>query len=177
VCQKQVCIRTSRKETKITIKMKKGLSKFDIYAIAIGTAGIGYFVYRQIQKNKENKGEKKDVKKVEDDITTLSKKGQKPSYTEGSYGIFASQILQACAGYGTDEEQIYRVMEKMKKDIDFAKLVSAFGRRTMPCDKLMRPFDNCGDGNLMEILSSELDDSEASKCNNILAKNGVTYRI
>lgn len=177
MCQKQVCIRTSRKETKITIKMKKGLSKFDIYAIAIGTAGVGYFVYRQIQKSKGAKDEKKDVKKVEDDVAILKKKGQSPSYTEGSYNILASQILQACAGYGTDEQQIYRVMDKMKKDIDFAKLVTAFGRRTLPCDRLMRPFDNCGDGNLLELLSSELDDSEANYCNKILAKNGVTYRI
>jgi len=56
--------------------MKKGLSKFDIYAIAIGTAGIGYFVYRQIQKSKGTKDEKKDVKKVEDDVAILKKKGQ-----------------------------------------------------------------------------------------------------
>jgi len=156
--------------------MKKGLSKFDIYAIAIGSVGIGYFVYKQIQKNKGTQGEKKDVKKVEDDVTILKKQGQSPSYTEGSYNIFASQLLQAMAGYGTDEQQIYRVMAKMSKDIDFAKLVTAFGVRTLPCDPL-RPFDNCGSGNLLELLSSELDDSEANYCNKILAKNGVKYRI
>ena len=157
--------------------MAKGLSKFDIYAISIGAIGLGFVAYRLITKAKNKALDEKDVKGVKSDLTKMLSSGQKLSHTEGSYNIFASKILQACAGYGTDEDAIYSVMTAMKKDVDFAKLIEVFGRRTIPCDSWSRPFDNCGDGNLIEMLTSELDPQEITKCNSILSKNGVKYRI
>jgi hypothetical protein len=94
VCQKQVCIRTSRKETKITIKMKKGLSKFDIYAIAIGTAGVGYLTYRIIKKTKENRASKKSKQEQEAEYKQFSSK-EKVSYTATSYQNMAKLIFNA----------------------------------------------------------------------------------
>lgn len=157
--------------------MANKLSKFDIYAISIGTIGVGYLAYKLITNTSKKIAENKDVNAVKSDLTKLASQGQKLSYTEGSYGIFASKILQACAGYGTDEEAIYSVFRAMKKDIDFAKLIEVFGRRTIPCDSWSRPFDNCGDGNMVELLTSELDSSEISQCNAILQKAGIKYRI
>jgi hypothetical protein len=139
--------------------------------------GVGYLIYRGIKKSIDNTGEKQDVKDVTSDIKTFQKQGQTLSHTEGSYSSFASQILQACGGYGTDEESIYRVFRQIKKNIDYAKLFSTFGVRTIPCDMFSRPFDNCGKGNLVEILTSELDDKEINKINDILKSNGVTYRL
>lgn len=157
--------------------MKKGLSKFDIYAIAIGTVGIGFAVYKIIEKNKESAGAKKDVTGVKGDLNKMISSGQKLSWTEGSYGNFASQIYQACLGYATDEDAIYRVFRQIKKNVDMAKLIEVFGRRTLPCD-WTRPLDNCGTFNLIELLTAELDDSEIKEVNKILTQNGVTaYKL
>lgn len=157
--------------------MKKGLSKFDIYAIAIGTVGVGFAIYKIIEKSKETAGAKKDVSSVKSDLNKMLSSGQRLSNTEGSYGNLASQIYQACLGYATDEDAIYRAFKQIKKNVDMAKLIEVFGRRTMPCD-WTRPFDNCGTFNLIELLTSELSDSEIKEVNKILAQNGVTaYKL
>lgn len=157
--------------------MKNRLSKFDIYAIAIGTIGIGVAVYKIIEKSKETSGAKKDVGSVKGDLNKMLSSGQKLSWTEGSYGNFASQIYQACLGYATDEDAIYRVFRQIKKNVDMAKLIEVFGRRALPCD-WTRPLDNCGTFNLIELLTAELDDSEIKEVNKILTQNGVTaYKL
>jgi len=157
--------------------MKKGLTRFDIYAIAIGTVGIGYAVYKIIEKSKESAGAKKDITGVKGDLNKMISSGQKLSLTEGAYGNLASQIYQACLGYTTDEPAIYRAFRQIKKNVDMAKLIEVFGRRTMPCE-WYKPFDNCGTFNLIEMLTSELDESEIKEVNKILTQNGVTaYKL
>lgn len=136
-----------------------GIGAFALYRIGKGVAkGL------QPKPPTTEKEVKDEIRKME---STL-----RATYADSQYPGFADQLYAARHGnnvFGTDEDTIYRVLAQMKNNLDFAKLVQAFGKR-----RLSFSFTQ---GDLIAFLSDELSDSEVAACNSILAGNGITYRI
>jgi len=108
---------------------------------------------------------------IKDEVQELERT-LKPTYANSQYPGFANQMYAARHGnnvFGTDEDTIYRVLAQMKNNLDFAKLVEAFGKRRLSFSLTQ--------GDLIAFLSDELSDSEVAACNSILAGNGIKYRV
>lgn len=124
-------------------------------------------------------------KQFQNDYQTLTQGGgsgggQKPTYLSTNYTQYADRIYAAgCSGafcYGTDEEAIYEVFNKMQNDLDVLLLTKAFGLRE-PRGEWCTPLDDNCDYSLGEWLQTELDADEFKEINNILTKKGITYQL
>jgi len=95
-----------------------------------------------------------------DDLVRESKKTVKQrnlSYDDFVYKQMASSIFEAADGIGTDEDTIYRNLEKLNNSDDYRQLIAVYGKDE--------------DGfNLVSRLIYELDKSEQRKVNEILGK-------
>lgn len=111
------------------------------------------------------------VKAAQEDEKAFKAAGQKQTYTDGQYKIFADSIYSAGFDvlFGTDEDTIYSVMNRMQNDLDVSKLIQAFGTRRIE-------FSTRTDS-LAGYLRSELDSSEMGKVNSILANKNIKYRF
>lgn len=104
----------------------------------------------------------KPIDDVKDDVTNL-RRTQAPSYTDGQYNQFAQVLYSAMEGIGTDEEAVFRIIGYMKKDIDVAKLIVAYGVK--------------GDETLGAWLQGDLSSSDMNKVNQILTSKGIKYQF
>lgn len=98
--------------------------------------------------------------------------GEKPSYTDQQFSIYADGLAQAMQGVGTDEQSIFGIMNHMNSDLDILKLVSAFGLR----DYTFMVTDQ-GKLNLGEWLHQELSTSDLQQVNQILFDQGISYQF
>ena len=101
----------------------------------------------------------------------LAAQPNKPSYQNSQYFIFADTLYSAMQSdwynpfdYGTDEEGVQSVMDKMKNDSDVLKLVQAFGKR---------------DGYTLQQWIAEDFSAEDKQIyvNGPLANKGIKYRF
>jgi len=138
------------------------------YVRAGAIAGGAYLLYTLVRKVLLPST---TVKAAKDDEKKFKAAGQKQSYTDGQYKIFADAIYSAGFDvmFGTDEDTIYSVMDKMNNDLDVSKLIQAFGTRRIE-------FSTRNDS-LAGFLRSELDSSEMQKVNNILSGKNIKYRF
>lgn len=162
--------------------MKKGLSKFDIYAIAIGTAGVGYLVYRIAKKSKETAQARKTQAQQEAEYKNFATK-ERPTMTATSYQNLAKRIYNAYdQNYGVynslfdsvNEKEIYAVFNQLKNNLDYLELKKAFGTRPVPTAfvrLLTDPVD------LETWLQSALSEKERSQVNTILRSKGIVIII
>lgn len=120
--------------------MKNKLTKFDTYAIILGTAGLGYLTYRAVKKIKENRAKKKSEKEREAEYKQFATK-EKLSYTASSYENIAKRIYNAYdQNYGiynsifdsVNEKEIYNAFDSIKNNLDFLELRKVWGRRPIP---------------------------------------------
>lgn len=88
---------------------------------------IGYTIYKNKQNEKERLKRLEDMKSVDDTIKNLQNSGQKQSYPDSQYLIFADVLYGSMDGCGTEVNKIYDVFDKMNNDIDVNKLISAYG--------------------------------------------------
>lgn len=132
------------------------------YGLIIGGVYLGYKAVKALISSSATSA-------AESDINKLKGKGMVASYPDAVYTNIADSIEQACLGFGTDEQLIYQNFGLMKNDLDVAKLIVAYGTRRIEFSLQM--------GTLSQLLSSELDSSEISEINSILAKKGITYRF
>jgi len=98
------------------------------------------------------------ITKSKDDLVSESKKDVKKNnltYDDFVYKQIASSLREAFSGWGTDEEAVYRNIQKIKNKDDWKMLISVYGID----DKGM---------NLVERLINELDSSEISIVNQTL---------
>lgn len=140
-------------------------NKYFVY----GAVGIGaYLLYKGIRKAL---GLSTAVDAAKKDQADLVKAGQKASYIDSQYKLFADTIYSAGFDvlFGTDEDAIYAVFNKMNNDLDVNKLIIAFGARRIE-------FSTRVEG-LAQFLTSELDASEVANINKILASKNINYRF
>ena len=130
---------------------------------------IVYIIIKSSKRETEEKNIKTDKNKF------LSQ-GQKATYPLTNYNLFADKIYSAgLSTFGTSEQDIYDVFEKMNTDLDVIMLIEAFGKRRLEFYVCI-PFTECGE-NLGAFLQSELDPDENEKINKILADKNIEYRF
>lgn len=109
-------------------------------------------------KIKDKYAQKKLDELLDNEIST-----QAVSLNEATAKALADKIHEAMDGWGTDEDAVYEVMNKMNSRSDVVLLIKTFGIR---------------DGkNLVQWITSELNASERAKVNNILQTNNVNYEF
>lgn len=102
----------------------------------------------------------------------LNPGGCVPTFPDGWYLLSADQIEAATFDLGTDEASIYRIFGQLKNDCDYVRLFNAYGvRRYFSFGTLWVNY------NLPQVLQAELSTGELNEVNEILAENGLTYRI
>jgi hypothetical protein len=137
-------------------KMKYGLI---LAGIIVGVIILSVVVwkiktrFRAWKSAQENKAEQQ----------ALQAQGIELSYNPNEYVGFANKLYNAMDGWGTDEDAILEVYEKLRNDLDFLELEAAFGSK---------------DGyTLQEWLRGDLSDYYFDKINGMLQSQGVTKRI
>jgi hypothetical protein len=104
------------------------------------------------------------------DIKAAQKSGETASYPSATYSQLADKIYAAVMyTWGTDNQAIYDVFNLMKNNIDVASLIKAFGKRRLEF--------STQDAELGAHISNDMNSSEITKINNILASKGITYRF
>ena len=170
--------------------------------IAIGGLAAIYFAVsatlKRLKKAEENKKNREIVDKVDDDIAVLEGQGMKLSYNKSQYNLWADAIAKSFSGCDWEQPlfptgmtvwipigftgwsgsgaKLANIMLKIKNDLDFAKLVSAYG---------VRSYDQCGTwpftgeftGSLPAAVADELAEGEITTINNYLKAQGITYRF
>lgn len=145
-----------------------------IIIIAAIVWGINY-----VEKKADDREEEK--KKEEQEKDTDAKQTAKDEIIESSLTFSESEYIQMADKmatafvyeWGTDENPIYEVFDKLKSKSDFLKVVDKFGVRTLESTMYPWPF-NMQTGNLYQFLATELDSEEKTEANIHLAKTGVT---
>jgi hypothetical protein len=141
------------------------------WTLVIGLgAFVGYRIFKGVAKGLGPKPPKTE-KEVLDEVRNLQK-NLRATYADSQYPGFADAIYAARHGnrvLGTDEDAIWRVLAMMKNDLDFAKLVQAFGMRRLSFQTTK--------ADLIGFLNDEMNPEEIATCNSILAGNGITYKV
>jgi hypothetical protein len=140
-------------------------NKYFVYS----AVGVGaYLLYKGIKKAL---GYNTTVDAAKKDQAELIRSGQKASYVDSQYNIFADAIYSAGFDvlFGTDEDAIYSVFNRMNNDLDINKLIVAFGARRIEFSTRVE--------SLAEFLRSELDDREIQQVNKILSSKNIKYRF
>jgi len=145
-----------------------------VIAIVIlgGVAFVGYKIYQGIKKSQENKDNRIEDKEWDNEFY---KQTSKPTLSAAEMQSMSKQLFVAMDGYGTDEEAVLSVFNKMKNDADFAGVVSVYGTKELSSGTL-NPEPNYK-GNLLGALTSELSSSWLKKINTSLSSKGIKYRV
>lgn len=178
----------------------KGLPSWAKGVVVIGGIAIVYFTTKSILKrvrlSAESKKDRETIQTQQNEIKNLETTGAKASFPESQYKTWASQLksqFDGCDGsfgrpilqfipptwlgnimWSNSGAMTANIFYKLKNDIDFLKLSSAFGVAT---------YDQCGlfngdfKGNLQSAIVDELDENERISINKILNKNGISYSI
>ncbi len=148
-----------------------------VIAIAV-VGGVGiviYSIYKKIQSQRDEKGNKQENIQAKNELDNLIKIGIKPTYSESQYSSYANTLWSAMNGYGTDEDIIMRVFANLKNDADFVSLSAAYGTRTISSG-LGNPEPNYR-GTLSCALASELSNSKIKDINKSMSKKGIKYKF
>lgn len=89
------------------------------------------------------------------------------TYQPSTYNALSNKLYEALSGILTDEQSVYSVFTQMKNHDDILELIKDFGSRGV------WPFK----GTLSEWLYQSLSSSEIAQVNEILARNGNTYKF
>lgn len=178
------------------MKKKKFLTAKELLILKnigiVSLVGIGgYLVYKIGKtltaniKDLFGKGESlTDLKDaVEKEQKRLKRLGEKLSYSEIQFRLFADTLHSSMQGFGTDEDKINAVLSKMKNDLDFSELIKTFG---------MKPYyitvRSLGLWKNMDLTSWIIEESrnawtgninkkDIEKYNKTLSSNGLTYKF
>ena len=98
-----------------------------------GTAALTIFVLLNRKKWAAAIKNYRNKQTYSGDLDILENKGQKATYLDSQYVIFANALYEAmnssAFNWGTDEVSVGKIMYKMKNDIDVNKLITAFDRK------------------------------------------------
>jgi hypothetical protein len=153
-----------------------------------GLAIVGIAVYSVIKKLKTDAEIKKILKESEyanDQLKKLASQGIFPTLSNTQIQSMIESIRDAVAGCGTDEQRIYDVFSKLNNEADLNLLIKLFGVQSYePCPlesqisyiKWLADNSSIG-GSITQILTSELNNSELSKLNSILANKGINHKF
>lgn len=163
--------------------------------ISVGGVAIVYFaargVWKQFRKREEQGKARQTVREQKSEISDLQRKGLKASYAESQYKSWADRLQKQYDGadmkqnvfdydipvlgqWSGSGKVTAQIVGQLKNNLDFLKLSDAWGVRT---------YDQAGwftgdfTGTLAQAVNDELDNGEVNALNNILKKNGISYRF
>ena len=133
--------------------------------ILLAGAGIGSIVlFRQIGKLTGFIRQTSQNVQTQGELNQWQNVGQTPSYQNTQYEIFADALLTAMKGWGTDEDAVKDVMQKMNNNADILKLIQVFGIR-----------DGYG---LSAWITDDFSVKDKDKyINQVLRSKGITYQF
>lgn len=146
---------------------------------------FGYKIYQDIKNKRSLKQAGQSADEADLELKNLSSKGIKPTITSSQATNFASSLVQAMNGCGTDENMINGIFSKMKNDADVYLVIKQFGvRYYTPCPA-SNPIsygkflidEKAFGGDLATWLSYDLSSSEIKKINTILSNNKIKYQF
>jgi hypothetical protein len=148
----------------------------NLVTIAIGGT-VAYIIYKKFILKDEVKRGKEETKNIDSELDAAKKR--KPlSYPLSQYATFCNVIVTATQDAGTDENAIYAVFKKIKSNSDYLQLLKSWGNPTRQVYPDWIFFYSTGYKlTLPQLIRFDMDSKEVEKINNILAGNGVTYRI
>lgn len=103
-----------------------------------------------------------DQKELDKYINQLN---QSPTISDSMASSYADVIYQENQSFNTNEEEIYKIFERLKNNPDLLLLKIKFGTR--------RPQFGVGYMGLSAFLRSDLNDSEIQKINDILTTKNI----
>jgi hypothetical protein len=133
-----------------------------------------------IKKSAEDKAKAKlnEEKKrtAQQDAEKMKQQGIKPTYNAANYIAFADTIYEKRKFYfdiDNDIPPVIDVLMKMKKDLDVALLIQAYGTR----NDLFFGFSRGEPLSLFAALRSKIKGSQLESINTDWARKNITYRI
>jgi hypothetical protein len=141
-----------------------------IATLGVGTIIVsGFLVYKGIKRAVTSSGQSNQ--QAQDDLSDLSKKGIKPSYSDTQFATWSEKLAYALA-YNTDENMVYQVMGFMKNTADILKLVQVFGTREVETFPFIFQKATLG-----EAITSAMNTSEIAKVNKILSDKKIKFQF
>ena len=135
--------------------------KYIVWAVVIVLVLIvGIAIYKYIQGDKSE-----DI--VDDAADEINDKNL--TYNEAWYSGAAERIFKAFDGIGTDDDEVFAVIESLQTPDDWYKLIVEFDVREASIGNFK--------GNLLGWLSDELDASEKKRLSEHLRQIKVVYYI
>jgi hypothetical protein len=133
--------------------------------ILLAGTGIGAIViFRQIGKLTGFIRQTAQNVQTQGELNQWQNVGQTPSYQNTQYQIFADALLTAMQGFGTDEDAVKDVMNKMNNNADILKLIQVFGIRD-------------GYGLSAWITDDFSAEDKEKNVNSVLRSKGITYQF
>ncbi len=114
--------------------------------------------WKKIKDAIDDAKQQRELEKKQDEVESFTHTTQ--TYPDSYYVAFADQLESAMRGLRTDEETVYVIMGKIKNDVDYLKLNSAFGTRSKQ--------------NLTRWIHGDFSERDIKKINTILKNNGVS---
>lgn len=136
----------------------------------VGAAGIAAYLIFRGDPNRSKLPEGAAT-----DLDGLAKQGTYPTITPTQAEAFSSELAQAFAGAGTDEDAIYRVFSQLKTKADVLLLITTYGVRSYQGFFEGMIWEENVTSNLATALASELSASDLSHVNSILSGNNIDF--
>ena len=148
--------------------------EFRISMAIIGGGYLAYSIYKKMNPSEEEKQAEQletEASSVKDPKTGKSVScKQNLSYAPSQYQSWANTLYDAFfAGFGTDEETVFVIINKLKNECDLRQLISDFGLR--------RQEFRFSEYDLPWFMRDELDKDELSYVNRILSTKGINYQF
>lgn len=169
------------------IKFWDSLPSWSKGVIVVGGLAAIYFgitaTLKRIKDAQRGKEARATLEKTEEEIKVLEKQ-VKPTYPDSQYNAWADSLAKQFSGCDWEDgwgwsgsgAKLYNICYRMENDLDFAKLVSAYGTRSYDqCG--FYPFSGDFKGNLTQSVSDELKESEITEINKLLSRRGIRYRF
>lgn len=121
---------------------------------------IGYYLIKSKFKKIETQ---KDIVENKAEIKVYEQQGEQPTYDNFEYNDMADDLYAALDGWGTDYTVVGEVINKLQNNVDFLKLVAAFGVR-----------DGYG---FQEWIDGDISTSNKQAYNDTLAAKGITKKL
>ncbi len=146
------------------------MSPIERLIFLIVVAILAYLTYRYVKSRLQTASHAAEQK---GEIDALKAAGQKANYTDAQYKAMANDLQEAMDGPGTEDDVVFDTFKKLKSDLDFIKLESAFGVREAK-DNLFGYLD---DEDLRGWIKGDLNASEIARLNNQLKVQNLTKRF
>jgi len=128
----------------------------------IGGGYLAYAIYKKLNPSEEDK--------AQNQLDKEAKELGKGTLQESEYKSLANSLYDAfMTAFGTDEDAIYGVFNKLGNDADIRRLIAAFGYR--------RAEWGFTDYDLPYFIKDELDATEIRYVNQILSAKNIKYRF